>query len=95
MTGKQGVIIPKQNVKNLMLEEEVVEAIRQGLFHIWEVGHITEGIEILTGIQAGNIRAENGLFPPESIFAKVEERFNKMYKEAQKANKLVPEKVPQ
>jgi predicted ATP-dependent protease len=95
LSGRQGVIIPKQNVNNLMLDEEVVEAIRQGLFHLWEVGHIAEGMELLTGIQAGNIRAEDGLFPPESIFSKVEERFNKMYKEAQKANKLVPEKVPQ
>lgn len=79
LTGKQGVIIPKQNVKNLMLEKEVVEAVRQGQFHIWEVGHIAEGIEILTGISAGNVRNENGEFPKNTIFAKVEERFNQMY----------------
>jgi hypothetical protein len=88
-------VCQEQNVNNLMLDEEVVEATRQGLFHIWEVGHIAEGIELLTGVQAGNIRAEDGQFPPESIFSKVEERFDKMYKEAQNAKKRVPEKVPQ
>ena len=79
LTGKQGVIIPKQNVMNLMLEEEVVEAVKKGQFHIWEVGHIAEGIEILTGVSAGNIRDENGQFPADTIFAKVEARFKKMY----------------
>ena len=79
LTGKQGVIIPKQNVKNLMLEEEVVEAVKQGKFHIWEVGHIAEGIEILTGSSAGNIRDVNGQFPADTIFSKVEARFKKMY----------------
>lgn len=82
LTGKQGVLIPKQNVQNLMLEEEVVEAIKQGQFHIWEVGHIAEGIEILTGVGAGHIRDINGEFPADTIFAKVEERFQKMYEAA-------------
>jgi len=78
-TGKQGVIIPKQNVKNLMLADEVVQACSEGLFHIWAVSHIAEGIEILTGVRAGNIRDEKGQYPPGTIFAKVEERFVKMY----------------
>jgi lon-related putative ATP-dependent protease len=100
LTGRQGVIIPKQNVNNLMLAEEVVEAVKNGLFHIWQVGHIAEGIEILTGVQAGNIRDQDGQFPPESIFAKVEERFNKMYSAAKNGKKPtfsenIPEKVLQ
>lgn len=82
LTGKQGVIIPKQNVRNLMLEQEVVEAVRKGEFHIWAISHIAEGIEILTGVSAGNIRNENGEYPPGTIFAKVEERFKKMYEAA-------------
>lgn len=82
LTGKQGVMIPKQNVRNLMLEEEVVEAVRQGTFHIWAVGHIAEGIEILTGVSAGNIRDINGQFSADTIFSKVEARFNKMYEAA-------------
>lgn len=79
LTGTQGVIIPEQNVKNLMLDDEVIEAVKEGKFHIWSVRHIAEGIEILTGVKAGNIRDENGKYPPNTIFAKVEERFNKMY----------------
>ena len=60
----------------------MVEAVRQGTFHIWEVGHIAEGIEILTGVTAGNIRDANGQYPTETIFSKVEARFNKMYEAA-------------
>lgn len=88
LTGKQGVIIPRQNVKNLMLEDEVVEAVRQGTFHIWEVGHIAEGIEILTGVSAGNICDANGQYPADTIFAKVEERFTKMYEAAKETNEI-------
>jgi len=53
LSGEQGVIIPKANVRNLMLREEVVDAIRQGLFHIYSVSTIDEGISILTGMPAG------------------------------------------
>lgn len=49
LTGKQGVIIPKQNVMHLMLHDEVVKAVKDGKFHIYAVGHIEEGLEILTG----------------------------------------------
>lgn len=84
LTGNQGVIIPKQNVENLMLEKEVVEAVKNGQFHIWQVSHIAEGIEILTGVKAGNIRGEDGRFPSGTIFGKVEERFRKMYEAAKK-----------
>src|SRR5690606_26476414 len=62
-TGKPGVIIPKQNITNLMLDQEVVDAVREGKFPIWQVSHIAEGIEILTGVPAGNERDENGNFP--------------------------------
>lgn len=88
LTGTQGVIIPKQNVRNLMLEDEVVEAVRQGTFHIWEVGHIAEGIEILTGVSAGNVRGANGQFPADTIFAKVEARFEKMYEAAKEMKEM-------
>ena len=54
ITGKQGVIIPRQNVKNLMLNPEVVEAVKAGQFHVWAVSNIAEGIEILTGVAAGS-----------------------------------------
>jgi lon-related putative ATP-dependent protease len=52
-TGEQGVIIPESNVKNLMLNEEIVEAVKEGKFRVWPVKNIDEGIEILTGVKAG------------------------------------------
>ena len=55
LTGKQGVIIPIQNIKNLMLDEEVVQAVIKREFHIYAVSNTDEGIEILTGIKAGDI----------------------------------------
>jgi lon-related putative ATP-dependent protease len=60
LTGTQGVIIPQQNVQNLMLREEVVDAVRKGRFHIHPVATIDQGIEILTGVKAGNNLPDGG-----------------------------------
>ncbi len=57
LTGRQGVLIPVQNVPNLMLREPVVAAVREGQFHIWAVRTVEEGLEVLTGMPAG---AANG-----------------------------------
>ncbi len=73
LTGEQGVIIPAANVSDLMLKPEVVEAVRAGIFHIWSVTTISEGIEILTGKKAG-LRKKDGSYPKGSIFALVDER---------------------
>jgi ATP-dependent Lon protease len=73
LTGKQGVIIPVQNVKDLMLRHDVVEAVRKKEFHVYAVNHVDEGIEILTGIPAGR-RQRNGKFTPGSIHAHVEKK---------------------
>ena len=54
-TGKQGVMIPKQNIKNLMLKEEVLHAVQNNEFHIYAIGAIDEGIEILTGREPGRM----------------------------------------
>ncbi len=54
LTGEQGVLMPRQNVKNLMLKPEVVKAVEEGKFHIWAVSNVEEGIEILTGLPAGS-----------------------------------------
>ncbi|MDL5040066.1 Lon protease family protein [Heyndrickxia coagulans] len=86
LTGRQGVIIPQQNIANLMLNDEVVEAVKVGKFHVWAVRHISEGIEILTGESAGAERNAGGRFPEGTIFAKVEERFHKMYESVKEAN---------
>jgi lon-related putative ATP-dependent protease len=58
LTGQQGVMIPHQNANNLTLNDEVVEAVRQGKFHIYPVRTIDEGIEILTGTPAGELSAD-------------------------------------
>lgn len=52
LTGKQGVIIPHQNVKNLMLKDEVIEAVERGEFHVYAIENVTQGLEILTGLNA-------------------------------------------
>ncbi|WP_432735600.1 AAA family ATPase [Maridesulfovibrio sp. FT414] len=73
LTGEQGVMIPEPNVKDLMLRKEVLDAVREGKFHIWSVENIEQGIEILTGLPAGQKDAE-GKYPEESIYGKVNAR---------------------
>ncbi len=58
LTGEQGVIIPYANIVNLVLKDEVVEAVKEGKFHIYPIKTIDEGIEILTGLKAGNLRKD-------------------------------------
>ncbi|MGE3540356.1 MAG: Lon protease family protein [Candidatus Tectimicrobiota bacterium] len=55
LTGQQGVLIPQANTHNLMLRSDVVEAIEQGRFHIYPISHIDQGLELLTGVAAGDI----------------------------------------
>ncbi len=73
-TGNQGVLIPRRNVKHLMLREDIIEAVRQGQWHIWAVDHIDEGIEILTGRPAGKKLAD-GSFETGTINNLVDRRF--------------------
>lgn len=70
LNGRQGVMIPHQNVRHLMLRDEVVQAVRDGKFHIWPVESIDQGIEILTGMPAGEADAQ-GNYPPDSIHGRV------------------------
>ena len=53
LTGDQGVIIPRTNVKDLMLREDIQEAVDEGRFHVYAIDTVDDGIEILTGIKAG------------------------------------------
>ncbi len=87
LTGKQGVIIPYQNVKNLMLDDEVARAVKSGKFHIWAIKNVTEGIEILTGVPAGAERNEDGHFGEETIFGLVEKRLEEMYQASVKRDR--------
>ena len=79
LTGEQGVIIPRTNVRHLMLNQEVIAAVTAGQFHIWAVSTIDEGIEILTGTPAGKLN-KHGEYPPESINGWVQDRFRQIAK---------------
>ncbi len=73
LTGRQGVIMPRDNLDHLMLNDDVVKAVRDGMFHIHPVGHITEAMEILTGLPSGRMR-KDGSFTPGTVFARVDAR---------------------
>jgi lon-related putative ATP-dependent protease len=75
LTGEQGVLIPDTNIRHLMLKDEVVEAVRSGRFHIWSVSTIEEGIEILTGVPAGEM-GEDGRYPEGTINFLVDKRLH-------------------
>jgi lon-related putative ATP-dependent protease len=77
LSGEQGVIIPESNVTNLMLKEEVVEAVKEGKFHVWPVKNIDEGIEILTGVKAGQ-RQDDGTFEERTINDRVDKRLREL-----------------
>jgi len=77
LTGSQGVIIPHQNVQDLLLRPDVIEAVNKGKFHIYPIKTISEGIKILTGIPGGK-RLKNGKFTKDSIFAKADEKLLSM-----------------
>jgi len=73
LNGEQGVLIPASNTRNLMLRHDVVEAVAAGKFHVFPIASIDQGIEILTGIPAGE-RDARGQFPPQTINYRVEQR---------------------
>ncbi|PSR21786.1 MAG: peptidase S16 [Sulfobacillus acidophilus] len=71
LTGHEGVMIPARNLRHLMVSTEVQQALEQGVFHLWAVDTIDEGIEVLTGVPAG--RASDG---PDTVMGKVAERLD-------------------
>ena len=78
LTGHQGVIIPKQNIKSLILPEKVLKAVEAKRFHIYPISTIDEGMEILTLRQSGK-RNVKGNFPPDTINHTIENRLRKLY----------------
>ncbi|MEI8032004.1 MAG: AAA family ATPase [Chlorobiaceae bacterium] len=66
LTGKQGVLIPASNIDNLMLRRDLVASVEKGEFSIWPVSHVDEGIELLTGIPAGE-PDEKGIYPQGTV----------------------------
>lgn len=81
LNGEQGVLIPRSNIDNLMLKDEVVAAVRRGKFHIWAVDTIEDGLKLLTGKKAGE-RLRNGKFPRDSIYCLVEHQLRTFAKRA-------------
>ncbi len=77
LTGKQGVIIPERNVKNLMLSSEVVEAVKEGKFKIYTISRIEEGVPILMGIEAGVLQPD-GSYPEGTLNYLVEKRLTEI-----------------
>ena len=80
LTGKQGVIIPVQNVKELMLSEEVIDAVKNKQFHIYPISRIEEGMEILTGVKAGKKTAKG--YEKNTVSDLVEQKLKEMYKKS-------------
>lgn len=76
LTGSQGVIIPHQNIRNLVLNDDVIAAVKDGKFHIYPIKTVDEGIEILTGIEAGKKQAD-GSYSEGSINFRVHEKLKR------------------
>ena len=91
LTGRQGVIIPEKNLIHLMLKEEVVEAIKNGKFHIWAVKDVDEGIEILTGMPAGKPK-EDGTYPEGTVNYIVSQKLLELAKKAKRIEKQIEQK---
>ena len=83
LDGSHSVIIPKQNIKNLNLSDEVIQAVKEGKFHIYAISTIEEGIELLTGVPAGS-KDENGKFPAGTVNYLVYQKLKK-YAEVSKS----------
>ena len=77
LTGEQGVMIPKSNERHLMLNDEVIEAVKNGKFSVWSVSDIDEGLEILTGVKAGR-QKKDGSFNNKTVHGLVKARLKKM-----------------
>jgi predicted ATP-dependent protease len=77
LTGTQGVMMPESNVEDLMLREDVLEAVTAGKFHVWPVGKVEQGIELLTGMAAGK-KNGSGKFEPGTVLALIDERLHAM-----------------
>ncbi len=78
LTGSQGVIIPSSNKRNLMLRADVIKAVQEGLFHIYAVDNIEQGLEILTNTSVG-IPNSKGKYPSDTIYGRIQEQLHAYY----------------
>ncbi|MCL4500436.1 MAG: ATP-dependent protease, partial [Deltaproteobacteria bacterium] len=90
LDGTQGVIIPKANVQDLMLKKEVVDAVKDGQFHVWAMGTVDEALELMTGIPAGKRQAD-GTWEPGSINGKVDTKLRQLMELARELMKGLEE----
>ena len=86
LTGEQGVMIPTTNARHLMLNNEVINAVRDGKFSIWAVSNIDEGIEILTGVTAGR-EHKDGSYSDGTVHGMVKARLKKMLSDGMRLEK--------
>jgi predicted ATP-dependent protease len=93
ITGDQGVMIPESNVKDLMLRKDVVDAVKEKKFHIYAVKTIDEGIEILTGMPAGELKPD-GTYPKGSINYLVNEKLKSLAEGLKKFGEEEEKKEP-
>lgn len=82
LTGERGVIVPASNVKHLMLDDRVISAVREGRFHVWAIERVEQGMELLTGLPAGELAAD-GTYPEGSLHRRVQDRLLSMARAAQ------------
>lgn len=85
LDGTQGVLIPRRNRRNLMLKDEVVQAVRDGMFRICEIDRVEEGVEVLMGIPAGEIGAD-GSYPEGTLYRKVADRIGRLREAVREKN---------
>ncbi|MDR1912923.1 MAG: AAA family ATPase [Clostridiales bacterium] len=81
LNGRQGVIIPMQNIKDLMLKDEVIQAVKSGQFHIYAIEHVDEGITLLTGVESGS-KNEKGKYPSDTVHGKVMKKLKEYHHKA-------------
>ncbi len=88
-TGEQGVVIPAGNVQNLMLKRAVVDAVREGRFHIYPIHSASEGIAILTGMPAGEPN-RFGTYPAATVYGRAQKKLKHYFDRTQKQQRNAP-----
>jgi predicted ATP-dependent protease len=83
LTGDQGVLIPARNERHLMLRTEVLDAVRQGQFHIWAVSTIEDGLRVLTALDPGE-RGADGTFGEGTLYRKVDDKLTRLAEEVRR-----------
>lgn len=78
LTGSQGVVIPIQNVTDLMLNDEIVDAVKTKKFHIYAIERVEEAVELMMGVPAGKVRSD-GRFPDGTVFGKVQHNLDVLH----------------